>query len=114
VEREGAVNTCKHCGDPLGQQLLGRRRRYCSPTCQEAAKTERLRPARTHCAYCGNGLAPQQEGNANPKQYCSDRCRQWAWHARHDQGISDISPAEIERRFAAAKARLRQARLASQ
>jgi hypothetical protein len=35
-----------------------------------------------HCRWCRRAL-PQRTGPGRPRQFCSGRCRQWDWVARH-------------------------------
>jgi hypothetical protein len=35
-----------------------------------------------HCRWCRRAL-PQRTGPGRPREFCSGRCRQWDWVARH-------------------------------
>ena len=62
------------------------------------------------CEYCGEPMPPQRDNGwfqPHPKRFCSPRHRALAFLAKRDE--DDISAEDIERRFNAAKARLKNA-----
>ena len=56
-----------------------------------------------HCRWCRRVL-PERPGPGRPRQFCSQRCRQWDWVARqraHELKLSDdelvIARTELDR-----------------
>lgn len=95
--------TCAVCGAAM---LGNNKRRFCSDACRQkwyrqgkaeeegrtygdtharAKKTARTKATQRHedtCKQCGRAIV--FDGNATRRRYCSDRCRQAAYRARHE------------------------------
>lgn len=112
------MTCCEHCGATLEIKKtfgrgshMGRRRRFCDDHCRHAAAAAREaahRRAHPRCAYCGRPIA---EGAV---RYCNERCERLALRGVRVGNSGDIPAAEIEKRFARAKARLRYERVVQQ
>ena len=50
--------------------------------------------ASTRCRWCRRAL-PQRSGPGRPRVFCSGRCRQWDWVARHRAGELELSENEL-------------------
>ena len=49
---------------------------------------------RAHCRWCRRAL-PARRGPGRPRQFCSQRCRQWDWVARQRARELEISDDEL-------------------
>ena len=63
-------------------------------------------PSRSQCAYCFvmtemrrcrwcRRPLPEQRGRGRPREFCSQRCRQWDWVARQRAGELELSEGEL-------------------
>jgi hypothetical protein len=50
--------------------------------------------ARGHCRWCRRALA-QRTGPGRPREFCSGRCRQWDWVARHRAAELELNEGEL-------------------
>lgn len=50
--------------------------------------------AARHCRWCRRAL-PERSGPGRPRQFCSGRCRQWDWVARHRAVELELSENEL-------------------
>ena len=46
------------------------------------------------CRWCRRAL-PERDGPGRPKQFCSQRCRQWDWVSRQRAAELEISDGEL-------------------
>ena len=46
------------------------------------------------CRWCRRPL-PEQRGRGRPREFCSQRCRQWDWVARQRAGELELSEGEL-------------------
>jgi hypothetical protein len=46
------------------------------------------------CRWCRRAL-PERSGRGRPRQFCSQRCRQWDWVARQRAGELELSEGEL-------------------
>lgn len=46
------------------------------------------------CRWCRRAL-PEQRGRGRPREFCSQRCRQWDWVARQRAGELELSTGEL-------------------
>ena len=113
---------CQFCGKSFERRLIaGPKRKFCSVRCRYDAHNEARRiPIERHkkptmpkrymrrCPFCGKAIGLITE---TTKRYCSTRCEFLSRHGVHGRGETDISAAEIERRFELAKARIRHERV---
>ena len=58
----------------------------------EASDTEGSGPR--HCRWCRRAL-PERSGPGRPREFCSQRCRQWDWVARQRAAELDLSENEL-------------------
>ena len=49
---------------------------------------------RAHCRWCRRAL-PARRGPGRPREFCSQRCRQWDWVARQRARELEISDDEL-------------------
>ena len=56
--------------------------------------TESSAQLSTRCRWCRRAL-PEREGPGRPKQFCSQRCRQWDWVSRQRAAELEISEGEL-------------------
>jgi hypothetical protein len=47
-----------------------------------------------HCRWCRRAL-PQRSGPGRPREFCSGRCRQWDWVARHRAAELELGENEL-------------------
>jgi len=47
-----------------------------------------------HCRWCRRAL-PERSGPGRPREFCSGRCRQWDWVARHRAVELELSENEL-------------------
>ena len=47
-----------------------------------------------HCRWCRRAL-PERSGPGRPREFCSQRCRQWDWVARQRAAELDLSENEL-------------------
>jgi hypothetical protein len=47
-----------------------------------------------HCRWCRRAL-PDRAGPGRPREFCSGRCRQWDWVARHRAVELELSENEL-------------------
>lgn len=47
-----------------------------------------------HCRWCRRAL-PHRSGPGRPRVFCSGRCRQWDWVARHRAAELELSENEL-------------------
>lgn len=50
--------------------------------------------ATVHCRWCRRAL-PERSGPGRPREFCSGRCRQWDWVARHRAAELQLSENEL-------------------
>ena len=50
--------------------------------------------ATKHCRWCRRAL-PERSGPGRPRIFCSGRCRQWEWVARHRAAELELSENEL-------------------
>jgi hypothetical protein len=50
--------------------------------------------ATKHCRWCRRAL-PERTGPGRPRVFCSGRCRQWDWVARHRAAELELSENEL-------------------
>ena len=50
--------------------------------------------APNHCRWCRRAL-PERSGPGRPREFCSGRCRQWDWVARHRAAELELSENEL-------------------
>ena len=50
--------------------------------------------AANHCRWCRRAL-PERTGPGRPRVFCSGRCRQWDWVARHRAAELELSENEL-------------------
>ena len=55
---------------------------------------ERGGSAARHCRWCRRAL-PERRGPGRPREFCSGRCRQWDWVARHRANELELSENEL-------------------
>jgi hypothetical protein len=48
----------------------------------------------SRCRWCRRAL-PERTGRGRPRQFCSQRCRQWDWVARQRAGELELSEGEL-------------------
>ena len=58
--------------------------------CHDFVMTESER----RCRWCRRAL-PDRDGPGRPKQFCSQRCRQWDWVSRQRAAELEISEGEL-------------------
>jgi hypothetical protein len=46
------------------------------------------------CRWCRRAL-PERRGRGRPREFCSQRCRQWDWVARQRAGELELSEGEL-------------------
>jgi len=85
LRHETSPHRCGNCGITLPEPAdTGRPRRWCSPTCRQAARhtgsTVTNPRYETHCAGCGEPVTTT--GTGRPRRWCSPACRTRAWRAR--------------------------------
>jgi hypothetical protein len=51
-------------------------------------------PGGAHCRWCRRALPPRT-GPGRPREFCSQRCRQWDWVARHRAAELRLSEHEL-------------------
>ena len=51
-------------------------------------------PTTVHCRWCRRAL-PERTGPGRPREFCSGRCRQWDWVARHRATELKLSENEL-------------------
>lgn len=47
-----------------------------------------------HCRWCRRAL-PERTGPGRPREFCSGRCRQWDWVARHRAAELELNENEL-------------------
>ena len=57
-------------------------------------KSQRRHQEERRCRWCRRVL-PERDGPGRPKQFCSQRCRQWDWVSRQRAAELDISEGEL-------------------
>ena len=50
--------------------------------------------AARHCRWCRRAL-PERTGPGRPREFCSGRCRQWDWVARHRAAELELNENEL-------------------
>ena len=50
--------------------------------------------ATKHCRWCRRAL-PERSGPGRPRVFCSGRCRQWEWVAKHRAAELELSDNEL-------------------
>ena len=50
--------------------------------------------ATVHCRWCRRAL-PGRTGPGRPREFCSGRCRQWDWVARHRAAELELNENEL-------------------
>ena len=50
--------------------------------------------AAVHCRWCRRAL-PERTGPGRPREFCSGRCRQWDWVARHRAVELELNENEL-------------------
>jgi hypothetical protein len=47
-----------------------------------------------HCRWCRRAL-PERSGPGRPREFCTGRCRQWDWVARHRAAELELNENEL-------------------
>jgi hypothetical protein len=89
VPPQAPFGRCEYdpCGRPLPEppRRDGKRRRYCSRSCAQAARSVVTRPPRA-CAGCGETFQPLQ----TTSRYCSERCYQRAYRRERKTAAAGV------------------------
>jgi hypothetical protein len=106
-----ARTRCEHCRRWFSRNVRGRRRRYCSAACRQAAYLDRrnylvrsLVKPKSRCVYCQQ---PLPKGRTRRRLYCSPSCAQMAYLRRKLADPMRLLVADIQairRRAAIARA----------